>query len=87
MRTTIELPDELLRKAKILAAVEGISLKKFFIDAVERKVSPPAKPKHRREPPVIDTGGPPIPDLTSEQIEEAMLPLEHIVEQIVRGRQ
>jgi hypothetical protein len=87
MRTTIELPDELLRQAKIRAALEGIPLKKFFIAAVEQKLAPPAKLKHRRGIPVIDTGGPPIPDLTPEQIEEAMFPIEHIVDQIVRGRQ
>lgn len=72
MRTTIELPDELLAQAKIRAAVGGISLKQFFIQAIEQKLTP-EKPKVRRPPPVI--GSPnsrPIGVLTPEQIDEAM---------------
>lgn len=71
MRTTIELPDELLNTAKSRAALEGISLKEFFIEAIEQKLSPP-KQKVRRPPPLISTGGTPVPNLTSEQIDEAM---------------
>lgn len=71
MRTTIELPDELLARAKSRAALERKSLKEFFIAAVEEKLTPPVK-KVRRPLPVISTGGPPIHDLTSEQIEEIL---------------
>jgi len=71
MRTTIELPDELLARAKSRAALERKSLKEFFIAAVEDKLSPPVK-KVRRDPPVISTGGHPVPDLTSAQIEEIL---------------
>jgi hypothetical protein len=71
MRTTIELPDELLTRAKSRAALEGMSLKEFFIEAVEQKLAPPALKKRRLEIPVIRTGGPVIRDLTPEQIEEA----------------
>ena len=73
MRTTIELPDELLRQAKIRAAVEGIPLKKFFIAAVEQRLVTQPKSKHRRGLPVIDTGGPQIPDVSREEIEDAVL--------------
>ena len=53
MRTTIELPDELLKKAKIKAVEEGISLKQLFTRALEneldgspdRKLVAPLKPK------------------------------------------
>ena len=72
MRTTIELPDELLARAKSRAALDGVSLKKFFIEAVEQKLAPPQVKKRRLEIPVISTGGPMIPDLTPEQIEETM---------------
>ena len=72
MRTTVELPDDLLRDAKIRAALEGISLRDFFIAAVQQKLAPPAA-KVRRLPPIIGTkGGTPIPDLTREQIDEAL---------------
>ena len=72
MRTTIELPDELLARAKSRAALDGVSLKKFFIEAVEQKLAPPSVKKRRLEIPVITTGGPTIPDLTPQQIEETM---------------
>jgi hypothetical protein len=77
MRTTIELPDELLRRAKSHAAVKGLSLRDFFIEAVEQKLASPAAKKVRRPPPLIETGGPPIPDLTPEQLEDAFFgPIE-----------
>ena len=72
MRTTIELPDELLVKAKSRAALAGVSLREFFIEAVEQKLAPVTK-KIRRDPPVI--GGPNAPRigiLTPEQIDDAM---------------
>jgi hypothetical protein len=72
MRTTIELPDEILAKAKSRAALDGVSLRQFFIEAVEQKLSPPSR-KTRREPPVIGSKtGRPIRDLTSKQIDEAL---------------
>ena len=72
MRTTIELPDELLAQAKSMAALRGISLKTFFIQAVEQRLAP-ERAKARRDPPVIDTpGARPIGVLTAEQIDEAM---------------
>jgi hypothetical protein len=85
MRTTIELPDELLKRAKSRAALEGVSLKEFFVEAVEQKLTPPVK-KRRLEIPAISTGGPPIPDLTPEQIAEAMIPIEPYVDEFLRSR-
>ena len=73
MRTTVELPEELLAQVKSRAALEGISLREFFISAVRQKLAPVAK-KGRRPVPVIGTAdGPPIPDLTTEQTDEALL--------------
>jgi hypothetical protein len=72
MRTTIELPDELLAKAKSRAAIRGVSLKQFFIEAIEQTLVPD-KAKVRRRPPAI--GNPRsrrIGILTSEQIDEAI---------------
>jgi hypothetical protein len=73
MRTTVELPDELLRRATIQAVSSGISLRQFFVEAVEQKLTTTARKKVRRDPPVIGSpDGPPIRDLTREQIDEAM---------------
>lgn len=72
MRTTIELPDELLTLAKRNASLSGISLRQFFIEAVKARLAN-EKPKVRRAPPAIgDPEALAIPALTREQIDEAM---------------
>ena len=38
MKTTVELPDATFRQAKILAASQGMTLKKFFTEAVEERL-------------------------------------------------
>ena len=38
MKTTIELPDALFRKAKAAAAERGQSLKSFFTEAVQERL-------------------------------------------------
>ena len=43
MRTTVDLPDSLFRKAKITAAMRGITLKEVIIGAIEKEVSPAEK--------------------------------------------
>jgi hypothetical protein len=73
MRTTIELPDELLTQAKINAALSGISLRQFFIEAVRSRLEP-EKRKVRKDPPMVG-GSPDAPRIkapTREQIDEAM---------------
>ena len=71
MRTTIELPDELLTCAKSRAALEGISLKEFFVQAIRQKLAP--EKKVRRAPPEIGSvDAPRIGLLTPEQVDEAM---------------
>jgi hypothetical protein len=72
MRTTVDLPDELLARAKSRAALAGISLRQFFIEAVEQKLAPETR-EVRREPPAIGSkNARPIRDLTSKQIDEAL---------------
>ena len=72
MRTTVELPDDLLRLAKARAAQSGISLREFFIAAVRDKISPPVTKVRRPMPQVGGKEGPPI-DISREQIDEAVL--------------
>lgn len=72
MRTTIELPDELLSRAKLYAVQHEVSLKELFIEALNQRLTA-APPRTRRKLPVI--GGPDSPRisiLTPEQIDEAM---------------
>ena len=72
MRTTVELPDELLTQAKNRATFAGMSLRMFFIQAVEEKLQPEKKPVRRPPPQVGGLTGPAIAALTAEQIDEAM---------------
>lgn len=39
MKTTLDIPDEIFRHAKASAALRGISLRQFVIEALEEKVS------------------------------------------------
>jgi len=72
MRTTVELPDELLDAAKATAAAAGVSLRQFFIEAVQQKLTP-GRTKIRTSPPVIGQPGPqPIPVLSGKELDEAM---------------
>ena len=38
MKTTVELPDAVFRQAKVLAASRGITLKRFFTEAVQEHI-------------------------------------------------
>lgn len=55
MRTTVDLPDALFRRAKATAAVRGVSLKDLLITAVERETQPaaPSKPAKNHPFPTV----------------------------------
>ena len=38
VKTTIELPDPILRQARVLAAARGTTLKQLFTEALEEKI-------------------------------------------------
>jgi hypothetical protein len=42
MKTTVDLPDPLFRRAKSTAAQRGVSLKCFITEAVEQKLAVPS---------------------------------------------
>ena len=62
MRTTLDLPDPLLRQLKARAALEGTTLKQLIRDAIERGLSaPPTAERTKRErstPPSLTLGRP-----------------------------
>jgi hypothetical protein len=72
MRTTVEIPDEVLREAKSRAALSGITLKQFFVLSIRESLAKTPR-KSRVEPPVVgDASGKPIGVLTPEEMDEAM---------------
>lgn len=60
MRTTIDLPDPLLRQLKSRAALEGTTLKALVLDLVERGLQAPAalRVDGRSALPSISVGSP-----------------------------
>jgi hypothetical protein len=55
MRTTLDLPDDLLRRAKIAAAGRGCSLRALFTEALERELRHPVETAPtRRKLPVLE---------------------------------
>ena len=39
MRTTVDVPDPIFRKMKATAALRGVSLKEFLLNAVEQEMA------------------------------------------------
>ena len=51
MKTTLEIPDPIFRRAKSAAAQRGVALRVFVTEAVEEKLaaaSPQSRPKSKR---------------------------------------
>lgn len=68
MRTTIELPDRLIREAKTLTARKGITLKEFFTKAVERALVETPPETRRMVRPPIRAAGARIPARSNEEL-------------------
>ena len=68
MKTTIDLPDETLRAAKVVAAGRGVTLRQWFTEALEEKLrSSAADPcAAEREVPPWMAGFGALSDLASE---------------------
>ena len=72
MRTTLDLPDELFRRVKAKAALEGAKLKELLTRYVEIGLRQPAHgPLERSELPVIKRRGKRVvPNLTAKRQHE-----------------
>ena len=72
MRTTVDLPDAMFRRAKALAALRGTSLKEIIQRALERELEHAAeKQKQRRvKLPLIRGKEKRILSLTNAEIDE-----------------
>ena len=47
MRTTLDLPDDILRRAKIEAVERGSTLRQLVIDALQRELANTERPRKR----------------------------------------
>jgi len=81
MRTTVDLPDGLMRRAKATAAMKGRSLKDFFVRAVERELElEQARPEEgkRAQLPLFGAAKGRKRRVTNSEIEEALVDGERL---------
>ena len=71
MRTTVDLPAELMRAAKVAAADRGMTLKELVIKALTREVAAGVNDGQRVTFPLIKSDGPRV-DMTYSDIEAAL---------------
>jgi hypothetical protein len=70
MRTTVDVPDPIFRKMKATAALRGLSLKEFLLNAVEQEMAKkPSARNYTVEVPLIRSKRPGKRALTNAQIE------------------
>ena len=70
MRTTIDIPDEIYRTIKIIAAERGITVRELMLEGVELVRQQPRTACERFAVPVIPSKRPGTLNLTNEQIDE-----------------
>ncbi len=70
MRTTLDLPDDILRRAKIAAVERGSSLRQLVIDALRHELEAASdRPRHRmKAAPVKLAVDAPLRTLTLQEI-------------------
>lgn len=78
MRTTIDLPDELFREAKVRAAMSGVSLKDLITRFVERGLqlsgqpTPDGRPRRGELPEIIPPRGRRMPVLSNAEVQDVL---------------
>ena len=69
MRTTLELPDDILRRAKIEAVQRGSTLRQLVIDALQREMAGTERPRKRlSKPPIRLAADAPLRRMSSEAV-------------------
>jgi hypothetical protein len=77
MKTTIEIPDDLFRQAKVLAALQGIRLRELVEYGLRLAIETPPAPAsgQRTDFPLIKPSDE-TPSLTDEQVAAALTEME-----------
>jgi hypothetical protein len=71
MRTTLDIPDEVYRRLKVKAAMEGETLREIALRGILREIeSVEGNPIRKLELPLIPSSRPGTLNLTNEQIDE-----------------
>ena len=80
MRTTIDIPDHLLRRAKAAASLAGKTLKVFVTEALEAKVATAGPSDHsprRARLPLVRSKAPGSVHLDGQAVAEALEAEDH----------
>jgi hypothetical protein len=73
MKTTVEIPDDLFRRAKAKAALEGIPLRELIVRGLQFAMEQPAADEaHERVHFPLITGSPDAAPLTDQQVADAL---------------
>jgi L-asparaginase II len=75
MKTTVEIPKELFRQAKIKAASEGITLRELIEQGLRLALQSQSEPVKRADFPLIRANKTSLP-LTDEQINQALADMD-----------
>ncbi|HMO45630.1 MAG TPA: hypothetical protein PKB14_06320 [Rubrivivax sp.] len=69
MRTTLDLPDDIVRRAKIEAVERGSTLRQLVIDALQREMAGTERPRKRlMRPPIKLAADAPLRRLSPEAV-------------------
>jgi hypothetical protein len=69
MRTTLDIPDEVYRRLKVKAAVDGETVRKIALRGILREIDePPVKPVRRLTEPILKSYAPGSIRIDNEQI-------------------
>lgn len=69
MRTTIDIPDEIYRRLKVVAAIEGQTVREIALRGIQREIEEPAaKPVRRLAEPILKSYAPGSIRIDNEQI-------------------
>ncbi|MCB9766820.1 MAG: hypothetical protein H6752_01395 [Candidatus Omnitrophica bacterium] len=71
MRTTIDLPDDILKKAKIAAVERGTTLRELVSRALSRELGlekPPKSPRKKVQFPIFTSKSPGTMEVTREDL-------------------
>jgi hypothetical protein len=72
MRTTVDVPDPVFRKMKATAALRGMSLKEFLLNAVEQEMARMPSRDYTAPVPLIRSKRPGKRALTNAEIENLL---------------
>lgn len=69
MRTTIDIPDEIYRKLKVKAAIEGQTVREIAVRGIRREIEQPApEPARRLTEPILKSYAPGSIRIDNERI-------------------